>query len=748
MNAKAEKIEQLIQVVKRNLLLIYADQADGVAPLEGKSLRKLGGNPFGNDKFAYEMVHFAHADAANMGGDVLAQEWNNNFMRGLELLLCEAALVRDDIERDCFVSRIYVWFNEKLVERRDLPKPTLTQDGISGLRSSISSMGATNTAKALDSYGAKLPEIEGATPADGVGVGEAEVSQSGAAGSAPPVLRPGSQGDNRAPLYVKHAYPAIMKQETRDFHVGRTRGHRRKEEANMGMLHYAPETEAEKTMHTLWLARRREEAFEWKTQQQLAVAMDRLAVHKSRLESDALRRQESSHFLEVARTASRPSSAVDSAVGKVGGGERPRATSPQRPWSAQTPEPRFAARMERPMSANAAARFAKSRRPPTVQERLDEERRLQEEAEAVAAQMDEEARIRQEQEEEEEEEEEGTQVTELEGVGVESNMGTLPVVVKTAGAEPEQTAVPKSSRTSIKKESSSFTPMRYGISQGTGSTTTPGKTLMPRRKQQFKTDQLETIDYMVNYDSDEESKGLSTRGGGGGDGDGEEMRRKVVMKSSKSVPRRDRPQSATMLRDVANADPELKVHYRQSNFRRMPMTDEQNSWLDAQEKTREKKMAARIEEMKAAASAKGDKGKGDKDKGKDKGGKDKGGKDKGKGKGKAEPEEKPKIKCKYKSADDFMRQHFPNFDSEGPLRTWQLLEVKQILEQVGEQTVTESALVKALVIPQDKPESICQEGLRKPGEGLMVNPLPEEFWRKGVEGGGKKKGGKKGKKKK
>ncbi len=32
------------------------------------------------------------------------------------------------------------------------------------------------------------------------------------------------------------------------------------------------------------------QAFEWKTQQHLALVMDRLALHKSRLESESLRR--------------------------------------------------------------------------------------------------------------------------------------------------------------------------------------------------------------------------------------------------------------------------------------------------------------------------------------------------------------------------------------------------------------------------------------------------------------------------
>ena len=73
---------------------------------------------------------------------------------------------------------------------------------------------------------------------------------------------------------------------------------------------YQPETEAELVMHDLWLARRRQEvcsnyemcvdgvltflpqAFEWKAKQNLALIMDRRSLHKSRLESDTLRRLE------------------------------------------------------------------------------------------------------------------------------------------------------------------------------------------------------------------------------------------------------------------------------------------------------------------------------------------------------------------------------------------------------------------------------------------------------------------------
>ena len=61
-------------------------------------------------------------------------------------------------------------------------------------------------------------------------------------------------------------------------------------EENYGLLYNKPETESEKNMHELWMAKRRQEAFDWKSQQQLNMVFDRLAVHKSRLETDALRR--------------------------------------------------------------------------------------------------------------------------------------------------------------------------------------------------------------------------------------------------------------------------------------------------------------------------------------------------------------------------------------------------------------------------------------------------------------------------
>lgn len=95
----------------------------GIVPLETRQLQRVDTVVFGHDKFAFEMVHFVKSATANLKGDgTLASIWEENFVHGLETLLVECAIVSDDIERDCFVSRVYCWFTEKLTERRELPR--------------------------------------------------------------------------------------------------------------------------------------------------------------------------------------------------------------------------------------------------------------------------------------------------------------------------------------------------------------------------------------------------------------------------------------------------------------------------------------------------------------------------------------------------------------------------------------------------------------------------------------------------
>lgn len=107
---------------------------------------------FKGDKFGYEMVNFVRSYAKNQRLTIAAI-WERNFVKGLETLITECAVVKDDIERECFVSRVYVWFVEKLVERRDLPESNRIQSReINELKENVKSLGANHTLKALDNY--------------------------------------------------------------------------------------------------------------------------------------------------------------------------------------------------------------------------------------------------------------------------------------------------------------------------------------------------------------------------------------------------------------------------------------------------------------------------------------------------------------------------------------------------------------------------------------------------------------------
>ncbi len=93
-----------------------------------------------------------------------------------------------------------------------------------------------------------------------------------------------------------------------------------------------------------------------------------------------------------------------------------------------------------------------------------------------------------------------------------------------------------------------------------------------------------------------------------------------------------------------------------------------------------------------------------------------------------------------------------NGETQGPMRMMQLVECARVLGALSdfgmEGAANEAAVRRALVIPQDMPEAISLENMRESGrEGLMVNPVPKEFWRQTnfAAGGGKGKKGKKGK---
>jgi hypothetical protein len=132
----------------------------------------------------------------------------------------------------------------------------------------------------------------------------------------------------------------------------------------------------------------------------------------------------------------------------------------------------------------------------------------------------------------------------------------------------------------------------------------------------------------------------------------------------------------------------------------------------------------------------------------------KGGKPKdGKSKKKAPEPPPPPIVKKYSSATEFMDLHFPVFDTDdnldciGPMRAEQLEECHRVYEALAEFNVSENVIRRALLIPQDRIEAICLENTKNATEGLMVNPLPKEYWRAVIQGGKKKKK-KKSKKKK
>ena len=200
----------------------------------------------------------------------------------------------------------------------------------------------------------------------------------------------------------------------------------------------------------------------------------------------------------------------------------------------------------------------------------------------------------------------------------------------------------------------------------------------------------------------------------------------------------------------------------------MPMTTQQETWLDDQEKERTKfsiEYAKKlVVDQLARALKKKEIDKPKKD-------------DQSKGKGKEMMKNTAKlakeallisknpIKPKYKSASDFMEKNFPNFDREDdlndenedgddssncPMRATQLHESDRVMAAFAKfnLSVKESVVRNALLVPQDKPEAICLEQMRNSSlEGLMSNPLKRELWRdsvkKSMKKGGKKKRAKK-----
>jgi hypothetical protein len=68
-------------------------------------------------------VHFISSASPKVeGDDSIFGLWETSFLNGLENLLVECAVISDEIERDCFISRVYCWFSDKLSDRREVPR--------------------------------------------------------------------------------------------------------------------------------------------------------------------------------------------------------------------------------------------------------------------------------------------------------------------------------------------------------------------------------------------------------------------------------------------------------------------------------------------------------------------------------------------------------------------------------------------------------------------------------------------------
>lgn len=278
MNVKAEKLEQIIQIVNRNLLLVQAGQEDNVTPLEFRNLQRVDAGVFGTDKFAFEMVHFVKSgtDSKAPVGSLL-QKWEKCFVKGLETLLVECAVVKDDIERDCFVSRVYCWFSEKLSERRALPRPPIGKDfhfflscdlicfaddeGMDHLRTSVRTMvgDEANTMKGLEKFKAPADASQGlplsARAKSAEGGPRLTLPEDDSALHLPEITKPvGRIGRARSqpnmPAYNKQMYESKIASLLPDIPGA---------EKNYGLLFHKPESEAEIMMHEMWLARRRQE---------------------------------------------------------------------------------------------------------------------------------------------------------------------------------------------------------------------------------------------------------------------------------------------------------------------------------------------------------------------------------------------------------------------------------------------------------------------------------------------------------
>jgi len=802
MNAKAERIEQVIQIVNRNLQLVFSGQNDGMAYLDARVLQRIDTSIFGNDKFAYEMLHYVKMSNRSSTSGGVSALWDRHFLKGLETLLVECAVVKDEIERDCFISRVYSWFTEKIVERRDLPRGAIDGENMAALKKSVQSMGGVHTAKALDKFmqssisapnsdkkeqnQAKEKKLKDIIPSS------ADLSHTT---RKPLSSSPSGAVSQSQPLYVSHTYanlsfngsvPGGRETEREGRKIS---GEREGERDEYGMMYGEPQSEAEKGVHALFIAKRRQEAFEWKAKQQLSLVLDRRALHLSRVESDALRRTESSSMMnrssqsshsqssstryapEVRRPFSAKRRSAATALGtwpsdadRLGpiereserGRERVGMESPNGRYGAGPPSPSSLYPPSSPNGAYAGGPYSISSSPTADMGIMNGHMDRQSSLRALSA----------------------TRADPADAEHID-----ISILMKSTGYESENASVPRTTRNAVTRRSkeSKVIPMKY--------------------RHDLPEDYRRNVERLRRYlqdnsDSDEEKEGerrveiaspavsspgstnipgpdrmlgigaggplgSSGRGVVGGIGTGSgtasinpsagmnpalsktvpvatgntssavPVTRRVVKKSVV----RERPLSAVRMKELAAHDPELQVHYRHANYRRMMVTGELEYWIDEKEGQRRKKMNEHLAELRAKAGHK------QRPSSRGKISSEKSSLSTSMHRGKiSDKAAQGKVVPKYKSADQFMSIHFPSFDkvdnedSFGPMRAGQLSECDRIQDVFADANIdiNEEVLHKALLIPQDRPEIICLENLRGGNEGLMVNPLPKEYWRKSI----------------
>jgi hypothetical protein len=610
MNAKSERIEQLIQIVNRNLLLIYNGQVDGVTPVEPGSIvmaphkngtsQKIDMSVFDGDKFGYEMVNFFRTYLKSNKSS-LAAIWERNFVKGLETLMMECAVIKDDIERECFVSRVYVWFTDKLVERRDLPSQHDMQvDEVVVLKNVISAMGAFHSVKALDNLTeqkakeASSSDVQQRHMESDTG-GNETMSELGLEGCGMDQLKlpPISSSKKQKP-----PEPVL-------------------EDGSGG---YQPESEAEMVMHELWIARRRQEAFEWKAKQNLNLIMDRRDLNRSRLESEALRREESSSYLAG------PQNSEDMAAAQS---------------SMCSDNSRYVPRMRRPLSGK--RHFANI----ISDIELDEDiQNTKQGIETSGTMLD---------------------LTSLQLANRSIQVTTINMMKE--GAVQDQAKINSVSRQVVQKnEKKPYVPMRFrnkvpdSLTTHTPGTANTAGTSRERKnsggKHAFSTE--------VDKESSPVYDGATTATTEAKHDRGETMPEKNRTNKHHHVEPKKRAMSAShkILQHMGSMDSELQVHYQYSLTRKGPVTAEHVAWLQMQGDARMSRDAAYHLKLRgvtadeAAAMASG--------------GKDKKGGNKKVSKKTADTPEV--IPPKYSSAKDFMNRHFPDFDkpehedAHGPLR--------------------------------------------------------------------------------